>query len=78
MELTPALMEPLFIHNSAAALLPGGIVGWADTGALLVWFVLVAFVGSLFGILRERTRQNRRTKAIGRPGLADRRAEQPA
>jgi len=40
---------------SFAAALPTGIVSWEDAGGVAVWFVLAALVGTLLGILRERT-----------------------
>lgn len=34
---------------------PTGVVTWEDAAALAVWFVFVALIGTLLGILRERT-----------------------
>jgi hypothetical protein len=35
--------------------LPTGVVSWGDAGGIAVWFVFAALVGTLLGILRERT-----------------------
>ena len=78
METTSLFMDPLFVHNGAASVLPAGIVGWSDMGALVVWFVVVAFIGSLFGILRNRTEKKLRPRVIRRPRVAHREVEQPA
>lgn len=55
MQPTFSWLEPLVVFNGTGATMPTGIVGWADMGSILVWFVLIAFVGSALGILRERT-----------------------
>ena len=44
---------PLYINNGPACTFPTGIVGWSDMGVLLVWCVLLAFVGCMLALIRE-------------------------
>jgi hypothetical protein len=65
-------MDPTYTTDTAAAPLPytgatvafpTGLVQWSDAGALLIWLVLVAFIGSLLGVLRETTAGRAATRA---------------
>jgi hypothetical protein len=57
-------------YNVAAMAFPTGLLNWSDMGSVVVWFVLIAFVGSMLGILRERT-SGRRASEGSRAPLSD-------
>lgn len=63
----PALELPiLHITLPFAIAMPTGIVDWSDSGALFVWFLLMALVGSILGLLHERARGGPHFPANGR------------
>lgn len=51
MTLLATLITPPFLGGPAA-----GVVVWSQLTVLAFWFVLMALVGSLLGILHERAR----------------------
>ena len=47
------LIGPLFVNNGPPGMFPPGIAAWSDTGVLLIWCVLLAFIGSMLALMRE-------------------------
>jgi hypothetical protein len=77
MEMTFWWFDALSVYNGTGMALPTGIVHWSDIGGVLVWFVFAAFIGSMLGILRERTSGHRAAEG-NRAHLADARLRHAA
>jgi hypothetical protein len=70
-------VDPLSVYNGTGMAFPSGLVQWSDVGGVLVWFVLIAFIGSMLGILREQTLGHRATESTRAP-VADARLRHAA
>jgi hypothetical protein len=70
-------IEALSVYSATSMAFPSGIVQWSDVGGVLVWFVLIAFLGSMLGMLRQQT-SGHRTGEGNRAPLTDARLRHAA
>lgn len=56
------MFTPEILTIPVFSALGGGAVPWPTSGAVLVWMLIAAFVGSLLGLLREAVRGTERTR----------------
>jgi hypothetical protein len=57
------MFTPEILSVPVFSMLDGGAVLWPTIGAVLVWMLIAAFVGSALGMLREGPRGTEPTRA---------------